>query len=275
MIKLAFTKMHALGNDFMVIDAVRQSILWPDTTWHRLIRQWSHRQFGIGFDQCLIISRVPSSTDFFYRIFNADGTEVGQCGNGARCAARFIHEQGLSPDKKLTLVTQTTQMTVILHDDDYQRITVELNSPYFSSEIKTIQGYPCHVLDIGNPHVVIQTEQLDNIPIDELGLLLNNTLNPHILFPKGTNIEWMQWQDAGHLKCRVFERGVGETQACGSGAVAAMVCARKFYQADAQVKVELPGGCLTIQWEGDGHPIFMTGDASRVYQGVINRVVNL
>lgn len=261
---LHFTKMHALGNDFMVIDGINQSIsLSPE-----FIRKLSDRHRGIGFDQCLLIepTTIPN-TDFFYTIFNADGTEVGQCGNGARCVARFIHENKLSTHAKLRLATRTTQLTTEIHDSNYQAITATLGVPCFDTSISTLDNITFHVVDLGNPHAVIRVDNVKTARVDHIGQLLNQ--NP-ILFPSGVNVEFMQIDNKHHIKLRVFERGAGETQACGSGACAAMVCARKFYETDSTMEVELPGGTLHITWEGEGSLVSVTGNAVRVFDGKVN-----
>jgi len=275
--KLKFTKMHALGNDFMVINHDDIDDIDEIDEMHfleRYIPQWSSRHRGIGFDQFLIIQKSLVKNTFFYRIFNADGTEVGQCGNGARCAARYVHEQGLCDEKKIILMTKTTQMSVTLEDDAYQRITVELNPPQFADDI-LIQHHIFHRVNVGNPHAVtlVPLSKLASMDMDtnieKIGTILNSG---HPLFVEGTNVEWMYLNSLNHMTLRVFERGVGETQACGSGACAAMVCARKFHGAAASMDIELPGGSLYISWEGDQQPLFMTGNAIHVFDGEIEVV---
>lgn len=260
--QVTFTKMHALGNDFMVIDGVNQSIKLSSD----ILQAWSNRHRGIGFDQCLLIE--PSSlpeVDFAYRIFNADGSEVGQCGNGARCAARFIHENKLSLKRNLTLSTLTTLLNIEIHDEYYQKITVTLGIPHFEE-----RHHDFHFVDLGNPHAVFLVEQVDEVSIQTRGESLNAD---HRLFPEGVNVGFMEIQQPESLRLRVFERGVGETEACGSGACAAMVCAKKFHNAASEMAVHLPGGTLQISWAGDGSPVLMTGNAIRVFDGVVSSIL--
>lgn len=253
--------MHALGNDFMVIDGVNQKIdLSPS-----IIQCLSNRHRGIGFDQLLLIQRSEVA-DFSYAIFNADGTESGQCGNGARCVARFIHQKQLSDKKKFTLETKTTHIVVKLHDDNYQQITAELGVPSIVQEEQLLQFHTFHSIDVGNPHAIMKVDDIKLIPVNEIGLFFNKSSQ----FPEGVNVEWMQIDNPQKLTLRVFERGTGETQACGSGACAAMVCARKFYGTDSTMEVELPGGILSITWEGEGHPVCVTGNAVHVFDGTLS-----
>ncbi len=256
--------MHALGNDFMVIDGVNQHIHLSPV----MIQALSDRHRGIGFDQLLLIEKSKVA-DFSYTIFNADGTESGQCGNGARCVARFIHEKQLSQKKKLTLETKTTQIVVELHDDNYQRITAELGIPSIVPEEKLLQFHTFHSIDVGNPHAIMKVDDIQLIPVNEIGLFFNKSTQ----FPEGVNVEWMQIDSPQQLKLRVYERGTGETQACGSGACAAMVCARKFYGADSTMEVELPGGILSISWQGEGQPVCVTGNAVHVFDGILSESI--
>lgn len=264
-----FTKMHALGNDFIVIDGTHDD----DTslfTQPAFIQQIADRHRGIGFDQCLIIEPALSpKADFFYRIINANGAEVGQCGNGARCAARFIHEKQLSAKKTLILETRTTLLSVSINAPyDYTSITATLGVPSFvSQDIQTLHNTDFYALNIGNPHAIIHIDQIALAPVDAIGKIFNT--QPSSLFPDGVNVEFMQIIDSQHLQLRVFERGAGETQACGSGACAAMICARQFYGTDATMHITLPGGTLTISWQGEGHPVHLTGDAVTVFEGVL------
>jgi diaminopimelate epimerase len=259
---LNFSKMHGLGNDFMVIDGVNQSIQLSASD----IQAFSDRHRGIGFDQLLLVgpSKI-AGVDFSYTIFNADGTESGQCGNGARCVARFIHEKKLSTKKKLTLETKTSHVVVEIHDDHYQRITAQLGVPSIIPEEQLLQFHAFHSIDVGNPHAIMRVDDISVIPVHEIGTFFNKST----YFPKGVNVEWMQIDRPNKLKLRVFERGTGETQACGSGACAAMICARKFYGADSTMDVELPGGILSIHWEGEGQPVSVTGSAVHVFDGVL------
>jgi diaminopimelate epimerase len=274
---LKFTKMHALGNDFMVIDGVNQPWVGEYIQSSKtLLKNLSDRHRGIGFDQCLLIENPfcrktgNFPIDFFYSIFNADGSEVGQCGNGARCVARFIHEQKLSSHKKYHLATKTTQLTVEVHDKNYKKITAELAIPqFFSTQLETYENIAFHAVDLGNPHAVIHMDNIQDALVDKIGRLMNSAPF-HSFFPSGVNVGFMEIHDNHHLKLRVYERGAAETQACGSGACAAMVCARKFYHTDSTMTVELPGGALEITWMGEGFPVSVTGDAVRVFDGQID-----
>jgi len=276
--KIKFRKMQALGNDFIVIDNIRQKVpLKPE--W---IRAMSDRHCGIGFDQALIIEPSgETGIDFFYRIFNPDGTESGQCGNGARCIARFIHEEGLSHKRNLTVATQTSILELELHDETYQAITVMMGIPQLEPSKVPLnveqyqEKYPFHyqdktfyfhALSMGNPHAVIPVDDLLSAPVQAVGNALNQR-QVDSLFPEGVNAGFMQLVDPHHLKLRVFERGAGETRACGSGACAAAVCARRFYNAGKVIIVEQAGGSVEIRWEGDGKPVFLTGNAVNVFEG--------
>lgn len=273
--KIAFVKMQALGNDFIVIDGVNQSIglIQPE-----ILSYLADRHRGIGFDQCLIIEpALSANVDFQYTIFNADGSEVGQCGNGARCAARFIREQGLSHKKILTLATRTTQLKVQIHDEAYQRVTATLGVPHFLSpspiKISTIPSV--YGLTLGNPHAVIRVDDVNAAEVKRIGEVFNqkkDRISRDILnyFPEGVNVGFMQIIDNQHIKLRVFERGVGETLACGSGACAAMICARQFYGASSKVRVVLSGGSLEVEWEGEGLAVSVTGEAQRIFEGVVD-----
>lgn len=268
-----FVKMHGLGNDFMIIDGVRQRLhLSPET-----IRQWAHRHTGVGFDQCLVVE--PSSqddVDFCYRIFNASGEEVQQCGNGARCLARFIHLTGLSNKNPIKVATLSTSMALTLREDGL--VTVDLPPPVWNP-----QEVPCqakqeqtlysleledskiafHVVSVGNPHAVILVEDINQTPVSSLG----KQLCTHPFFPEQVNVGFLQITKPGQLHLRVYERGCGETKACGSGAVAAAVIARRYHQQPKSMTVSLPGGDLIIDQNNPQAPITMTGPATFVYQG--------
>ncbi|WP_028388550.1 diaminopimelate epimerase [Legionella fairfieldensis] len=273
---IRFTKMHGLGNDFIVIDGLHQQIHFSPSQ----IKALAQRGTGIGFDQCLLIeaSKEPE-VDFFYRIFNADGQEVGQCGNGARCLARFIHHYGLSTKKTISVATRTTKMQLTLNDD--HTVTVELEHPVFNpSEIPFLvnsltslyslplkDGSHCeiHALNVGNPHAVLIVKDLATVPVTTLG----RQISEHPLFPEQTNVGFMQLIDANHIRLRVYERGCGETNACGSGAVAAAAAGRLFHHLAARIHVGLIGGELIIDWPDTTQSIFLTGPASFVYEGIL------
>jgi diaminopimelate epimerase len=251
--KLQFTKMHALGNSFIVIDGVQKAV--PLTS--SFIRSLGKADRGIGFDQCLLIekSTLPG-VDFFYRIFNRDGQEVGQCGNGARCIARFIEYKGLSDKKLLSITTKTTQMTLELRENG--EVTVNMGIPNFEPTI-----IPLAMLSIGNPHAVLTVEKLATAPVTTLGAQISQ----HPLFPEACNVGFMHILNSQTLELRVYERGVGETEACGSGAIAAGAVGRMFYSMDKHIEVHVAGGALSVFWPDIAGPIFLTGPATFVFDG--------
>jgi diaminopimelate epimerase len=257
---LKFTKMHGLGNDFMVIDAVNQSVALTTDQ----IKKLSCRHTGIGFDQCLLLEKSTKSyIDFFYRIFNADGSAVGQCGNGARCIARFIQHYQLSNKNNLTVATTTTELKLQLNAN--HTVTVDMGMPVWAPNPDITPGVTMHALTLGNPHVVMQVDNIKTAPVDTLG----PEIETHVLFPEHTNVGFFELKAQNHILLRVHERGAGETEACGSGAVAAAAVARKFYALDKSIRVTLPGGDLMIEWPDMSGPLFMTGPASFVYEGVL------
>ncbi|GHT90958.1 diaminopimelate epimerase [Betaproteobacteria bacterium] len=273
--KLKFSKMHGLGNDFVVIDGVRQKVgLTPEQ-----VRFLADRHFGVGCDQLLLVeaSEQPD-VDFRYRIFNADGGEVEQCGNGARCFARFVHEVGLAYKREIRVATQKGIITPRLENDG--QVTVDMGAPRFSpaeipfvSDVEQIT-YPLEVADssleisvvsMGNPHAVQVVADVDAAPVAEQGPLIR----AHPRFPERVNAGFMQVLDRGHIRLRVFERGAGETLACGTGACAAVVAGIRRGLLDSPVAVATRGGALTIAWDGAGHPVLMTGPAVTVFTGEI------
>jgi diaminopimelate epimerase len=271
-----FTKMHGLGNDFVVIDAINQHIaLTPEQ-----IRFMSDRHFGIGFDQLLLVEKpVSANADFKYRIFNADGGEVAQCGNGARCFARFVRDKNLSDKDEIRVDTNSGQL--LLRFNENGQVTVNMGVPRHNpAEIPLLAEqesllYKIFVngmeqafaaVSIGNPHAVIQVKDIKTALVADLGQALEN----HIVFPERANIGFMQVMDRNHIKLRVYERGAAETLACGSGACAAVVIGIEQNQVDHDVCVELPGGELKISWPGRGQAVLMTGPAISVFDGIIN-----
>jgi diaminopimelate epimerase len=271
-----FTKMHGLGNDFVVIDAINQHIaLTPEQ-----IRSMSDRHFGIGFDQLLLVEKpVSANADFKYRIFNADGGEVAQCGNGARCFARFVRDKNLSDKDEIRVDTNSGQL--LLHFNENGQVTVNMGVPRHNpAEIPllaeqesllykvTVNGMEqaFAAVSIGNPHAVIQVKDIKTTLVADLGQALEN----HIVFPERANIGFMQVMDRNRIKLRVYERGAAETLACGSGACAAVVIGIEQNQLDHDVCVELPGGELKISWPGRGQAVLMTGPAISVFDGTIN-----
>ncbi len=270
-----FTKMHGLGNDFVVIDAINQHI---DLTSEQ-IQRLSDRHFGIGFDQLLLVEKaVSANADFKYRIFNADGGEVDQCGNGARCFARFVRDKKLSDKDEICVETNAGKL--VLHFDSDDLITVNMGVPrHTPAEIPLLANeesrfYTVQVNDtekafgavsMGNPHAVLQVTDIKAAPVAELG----RALEGHTFFPERVNVGFMQVVDRQHIKLRVFERGAAETLACGSGACAAAVIGIEHNLLDHTVYVDLPGGTLTINWQGRGEPVLMTGPATSVFEGHI------
>jgi diaminopimelate epimerase len=271
-----FTKMHGLGNDFVVIDVINQQIdLTPEQ-----IRLMSDRHFGIGFDQLLLVEKpVSANADFKYRIFNADGSEVGQCGNGARCFARFVRDKNLSDKNEIRVDTNSDQLLLRYNEDG--QVTVNMGIPRHKPvEIPLLAEqesliYKVSVngieqafaaVSMGNPHAVIQVNDVKTAPVADLGHALGN----HAVFPDRANIGFMQIIDRDHIKLRVYERGVAETLACGSGACAAVVIGIEQNQLNHNVCVELPGGKLKISWAGRGQAVLMTGPAISVFDGTIN-----
>lgn len=272
---LRFTKMHGLGNDFMIIDLVTQHAqLNP-----RLIRQWSDRHTGIGFDQLLVVEPPGDpDMDFRYRIYNADGSEVEQCGNGARCFARFVVDKRLTAKSDIQVETAGGPIALSIQSDG--QVTVNMGAPRFDpavipfgadSEAVTYhlavgdQTLEVAAVSMGNPHCVTLVDDLDAYPVARLGPLIER----HARFPKGVNAGFMQLVDRHHARLRVFERGVGETRACGTGACAAAVAGIRMGHLASPVRIELPGGNLQIEWAGPGQPVMMTGPATRVFEGQI------
>ena len=271
---LKFTKMHGLGNDFVLIDAVKQNIRVTS----ELARRLADRHLGVGCDQVLVIE-PPSSknVDFDYRIFNADGTEVEQCGNGARCLGRYVFDQRLSGKKSLRLKTQNRIMEIESRPNHL--IRVDMSAPIFEPTqipfdanqqailypIEANDSLQIAVISMGNPHAVIRVDNIDTAPVETLG----KQLQQHERFPQSVNVGFMQIIDRQRIKLRVFERGAGETQACGSGACAAAVTAIQQELVDHTLTVELMGGELCIEWQGKAEPVFMTGPAETVFQGQI------
>ncbi len=274
--RLPFVKMHGLGNDFVVIDAYRRDIqLSADQ-----VRFLADRRFGIGCDQLLMVERPgQSGVDFRYRIFNADGGEVEQCGNGARCFARFVRDEGLTG--KDSIVVETASGVITLYVEANGEIRVNMGAPRFdpaqipfTAEAEA-DKYPLEigreplalgVVSMGNPHAVLRVENVATAEVERLGPQLES----HPRFPRRVNVGFMEIVDRGHIRLRVFERGAGETLACGTGACAAVAVGRRWGELDDTVRVDLPGGSLTIRWDGGDAPLWMTGPATRVFQGEID-----
>ncbi|MES2998429.1 MAG: diaminopimelate epimerase [Pseudomonadota bacterium] len=275
--KVAFKKMHLLSNDFVVIDGIKQSFK-PNA---KLIRQWADRNKGIGFDQLLLIEKPRNKqAHFHYRIFNANGNEVAQCGNGALCVAQFLLSEKLCTENPIRITSKAGLLELTLEKEN--EVTANLGAPIFDPEkipfISSLPGpiYPletpfgrfdCCVLSLGNPHCVLQVDHLEKAPIEELGAYLNQSPHPH--FPQGTNVEFMKIQSPKQIGLRVYERGVGETQACGSGACAAVITGRLLKQLNSEVKVHLPGGTLDVKWQGNTSPVLLTGKGEMGFYGEI------
>ncbi|CBL44386.1 Diaminopimelate epimerase [gamma proteobacterium HdN1] len=269
---LAFTKMHGLGNDFMVLDATRAPIHLDSEQ----IRRLADRHFGVGFDQLLVVeSATNPEVDFNYRIFNADGGEVEQCGNGARCFARFVHEKGLTQKNPVRVSTKAGIIQLNLQGDFVQvDMGVPKTSPKeipFSAATDEIfhflkvgdQTLTISVVNMGNPHAVLQVSNVETAPVAQIGPMIES----HPSFPARVNVGFMEVVSRNHIKLRVFERGAGETLACGTGACAAAVAGIRAGLLDSPVKVELAGGELQIQWAGIATSVIMEGPATKVYEG--------
>lgn len=271
-----FSKMHGLGNDFVVIDNLTQNVYFSKEK----IRQLADRNFGVGFDQMLLVEPpYDPDQDFHYRIFNADGSEVSQCGNGARCFGRFVKMKGLTNRNKIIVSTKAGRMVLYLENDG--QVTVNMGKPLLlPSEIpmkanKQESTYVIRVEDttvfygavsMGNPHCVLEVDDVDTAPVETLG----PALEKHERFPEGVNVGFMQILSPDHIKLRVFERGAGETLACGSGACAAAVVGQLQNKLGNDVRVDLPGGSLRIRYNGNDSVVKMTGPAEHVFDGSIN-----
>lgn len=272
---LNFTKMHGLGNDFVVIDAIHQQVsLTPEQ-----VRFLADRRFGIGCDQLLLVERASQpAVDFRYRIFNADGGEVQQCGNGARCFARFVRDKGLT--RKDVIAVETAAGNITLYIEPSGEVRVNMGRPRFAPAAlpflaeREEDRYPIEVNNIahtigavsmGNPHAVLQVSDIDSAPVATLGPQLES----HARFPERVNVGFMQVVSRDHIRLRVYERGAGETLACGTGACAAVAVGIRWKLLDETVAVELPGGRLTIRWAGGDAPLWMTGPATHVFEGTI------
>ncbi len=275
---LPFRKMQGLGNDFMVIDATQTD---PGIRTEE-IQAWSNRHFGVGFDQLLMVETTDTpNVDFRYRIFNADGSEVQQCGNGARCFARFVVDQGLTDKREITVETASGVIVLTVRDDGWVR--VNMGQPRFAPQALPFDAeaeqsvYELALEDadvtigavsIGNPHALVLVEDVDAALVAEWGPQIEG----HSRFPERVNVGFAEVVDAQTLRLRVYERGSGETLACGTGACAAMVILKRWDRVDAKVTVQLKGGPLQIEWSGEeSDPVWMTGPADNVFDGAIPR----
>ena len=274
--KLQFTKMHGLGNDFVVLDFTQEVIALTAEQAARI----ADRHFGVGCDQILIVQRSEKDgIDFKYRILNADGSEVGQCGNGARCFVRYVHDKGLSDKNPITVETLTGQMT-LTENAETNLVAVDMGQPRFEPadiplnadqreasyslqhDGKTIEF---SAVSMGNPHAVLIVDDVLSAPVLELGAALET----HAAFPEKANIGFMQINSRSDIHLRVFERGSGETIACGSGTCAAVVAGIQLGKLDNKVVAHLTGGDLTIEWGGEGQSVMMTGPAETSFEGVL------
>ena len=274
--KLHFTKMHGAGNDFVVIDAVRAAIQINENQ----IRKIADRQTGVGCDQVLLIEppKRPDA-DFEYRIFNADGSPAGQCGNGARCVGRFIHEQRLSAKSTITL--QVGSDLRRLEFDEAGSVKAELGAPIFApaqipfaadedatehaltlANVTVMAG----VVSVGNPHAVLLVDDIAATPVEKIGPMIQSL----DVFPEGVNVGFMQVESNTHVKLRVFERGAGETLACGSGACAAVIHGIRLGQLANKVTVSVPGGKLEVSWDDGLSSVWLAGPAETVFEGKLN-----
>ena len=280
--KLHFTKMHGIGNDFIVLDHTKS----PFQLTKEIIQSLSHRQLGIGFDQLLIVEiSTLKDVDFKYRIFNQDGNEVEQCGNGARCFYRFVKDSHLTD--KASIRVETKSGVIELTEDHEHMIEVNMGEPIFNPKLIPFisdtekNEYSISIdlpdqkgliniaaLSMGNPHAVITVEDINKAHVKTLGAYLES----HALFPKRVNVGFMETATPHHIRLRVFERGVGETLACGTGACAAAVSGIKRHLLTTPVKVDMTGGSLSIDWKGDTNPVMMKGPAATIFEGDIEIV---
>ncbi|MEH6648751.1 MAG: diaminopimelate epimerase [Motiliproteus sp.] len=278
--QLRFTKMHGLGNDFMVVDLITQRARFSPER----VRKLADRNFGVGFDQLLLVE-VPTDPDmdFKYRIFNADGSEVENCGNGARCFARFVSRKRLTGKKNIAVQTAKGPLYLTLIGDN--NVRVDMGPPVLepalipfqtpASQMDNAASYPIEIAEqslqisavsMGNPHGVLVVDSADDADVERLGPLLES----HPRFPQRANIGFMEVVSRSEIRLRVYERGAGETQACGTGACAAVVAGQQRGLLDSDVKVNLPGGSVDISWKGDTSSVIMTGSASTVYEGRVH-----
>ena len=273
--KLAFTKMHGAGNDFVVIDGVTQAVNLNTNQLRRL----ADRHRGIGCDQILMVTPPDNpDADFRYHVFNADGSRAGQCGNGARCVGRFLREKRLTRQREILLQTSDDSLALSLTEDG--RVFAGLGAPRFApAEVPfqadetqdqytlDVQGQSLSIgaLSMGNPHAILMVDDCDAAPVSMLGPLLE----AHTRFPERVNVGFMQVQSRGEVKLRVFERGVGETDACGSGACAAAVHGMKLGLLDEEVLVSLPGGKLSVSWPSMGDRVWLGGPTATVFNGTV------
>lgn len=271
--RLDFVKMHGLGNDFIVFDAPRNGVL-PDA---QALRRLADRHTGIGFDQALVIS-PPHSPDsaIYYRIFNSDGSEIEQCGNGARCLAALVNRRAGKGPGEVRMDSPAGRIEARVRPDGL--VSVRMGIPDFNPRALPFEAqaeadtYSLHAagqelrigaVSMGNPHAVLRVDSVDAAPVDSVGPAVEN----HPRFPRRTNVEFMQILSPGHIRLRVYERGAGETRACGTGACGAAVMGRRWGLLQEEVAVDLPGGRLLVNWAGAGSPVWLTGPTATVFEG--------
>jgi diaminopimelate epimerase len=272
MTALKFTKMQGLGNDFVVLDGIRQRVNLSPAQ----VRALADRRFGVGCDQVLLVEPAHGDADFRYRIFNADGGEVEQCGNGARCFVLFVRSHGLTTKREIRVETAGGLIVPRLEGDG--QVTVDMGAPRFGpgdvpltggtgaiAEVLDVDGALLSIsaLSMGNPHAVQVVADVDAAPVTTQGPRIEN----HPRFPQRVNAGYMQVADRATIRLRVWERGAGETFACGTGACAAVVAGVRRGLLDSPVRVHTRGGTLTIAWAGEGFPVYMTGPAEAVFEG--------
>ena len=273
--QIKFTKMHGLGNDFVVINTIAQ----PITLSEDQVRFIADRRFGVGCDQLLLVEESDvEDADFRYRIYNADGGEVEQCGNGARCFAHFVQQEGLTDKTEIPVVTNTGRIVLKTQDDG--QVTVDMGIPILDPKnipclannqeliySLNILGEEIHfgAVSMGNPHAVVIVDDVDHYPVEKIG----KAIQADPFFPNSVNVGFMQILDREHIKLRVYERGVGETRACGTGACGAVVVGRVQGHLDEHVDAKLLGGNLSILWAGNENPVMMSGPTSTVFKGTI------
>ena len=268
--------MQSLGNDFVMLDGVHQDV----SVTPAVARRIADRHFGIGCDQILAAERSSGKNNGIrMRIFNSDGSEVGQCGNGARCFARFLHDRGITDQSRIPVETCTTRLELICNEDG--SVTVDMGVPEFRPDRIPIQSdsereryrvdtemgsFELSALSMGNPHGVLEVDDVNLAPVTELGPRLEN----HAFFPQRANIGFVELVAADHVRLRVHERGAGETLGCGSGACAAVVSLVRRGKVNKDVTVSLPGGDARVVWHGQSHPVMLTGPVEKVFEGEID-----
>lgn len=273
--RLRFSKMHGLGNDFVVFDAINQRVdLNPEQ-----LRFLADRRFGVGCDQILLVEAPrAAANDFHYRIFNADGSEVEQCGNGARCFARFVHDHGLSSKDMIRVGTAGGDIELYLEDNGRVRVNMGApvlqpqDIPFIAPQQQLVydlsvagENLQISALSMGNPHAVLVVDDVQQVPVETLG----PALQQHERFPQQANVGFMAVRSSTEIDLRVYERGTGETLACGTGACAAVVAGQLRGLLEKQVKVHLRGGDLVVSWAGEQSPVWMSGPAVEVFEGSI------